>query len=82
MTLCKYANIFGKSGEGAHSVRIFDIAIIDVLATILVAWIISKKFHKNFKVVLIVLFITGIIIHRVFCVRTTVDKVIFNEPVT
>ena len=82
MTLCKYANIFGKPGEGAHSVRIFDIAIIDVLATILVAWVISKKFHKNFKVILIVLFITGIIVHRVFCVRTTVDKIIFNEPVT
>lgn len=80
MTLCKYANIFGKPGEGAHSVRIFDIAIIDVLATILVAWVISKKFHKNFKVILIVLFITGIIVHRVFCVRTTVDKIIFNEP--
>ena len=78
MTLCKYANIIGEPGTGVHSIRLFNIAIVDVLVTILVAYIISKKFHKNFKVVLIVLFISGIIAHRVFCVRSTVGELLFG----
>ena len=78
MTLCKYANIVGEPGTGVHSIRLFNIAIVDVLVTVLAAYIISKKFHKNFKVVLIVLFISGIIAHRVFCVRSTVDQILFG----
>ena len=34
MTLCKYANIFGAPNTGSHKYRIFNIAIIDVIATI------------------------------------------------
>jgi len=78
MSLCKYANILGEPGTGIHSIRLFNIAIFDVLATILVAYIISKKYNKNFKVVLIVLFIVGIIVHRIFCVQTTVGKLLSN----
>jgi len=77
MSLCKYKNIFGKPGTGAHSLRIFNIAIVDVVLTVLVAFLISKIFHVHFGVSLIVLFILGIIAHRVFCVRTTIDKLLF-----
>ena len=34
---CKYKDIFGKPKEGVHSYRIMNIAIVDVLATILLA---------------------------------------------
>lgn len=76
---CKYRDIFGKVGEGVHSYRIFNIAIVDVVFTILAAYIIHLFNPKyGFIFVLVVLFITGIILHHLFCVRTTVDKLIFG----
>ena len=77
--LCKYKNMFGKVGEGIHSYRIFNIAIFDVLATILGAYIIHLFIPKySFITVLIFLFILGIILHHLFCVHTTIDKLIFG----
>ena len=76
--LCKYKDILGKPNEGIHKYRIFNIAIFDVLLTIFVAFIISFFSKINFFLILILLFIAGIILHRIFCVRTTVDKLIFN----
>jgi hypothetical protein len=78
MNLCKYKNIFGEPGKGVHSYRIFNIAIVDVLATLLAAFIISKLFGFSLKWTTISLFILGIIAHHLFCVRTTVDKILFN----
>jgi len=44
--LCNYSELFGKVGEGLHSYRIFDIAIIDVIATIIGAYFLHKKEYK------------------------------------
>jgi hypothetical protein len=33
MSLCKYRDIFGKVGEGGHSLRFFNIALVDTLLT-------------------------------------------------
>ena len=77
MNLCKYKDIFGKPNTGVHSYRIFNIAIVDVLLTILVAFIIARLIKKPFWIVLLILFLFGIILHRLFCVRTTIDKLIF-----
>jgi hypothetical protein len=77
--LCEYKDLFGKVGQGVHSYRIFDIAIVDVLLTILGAFIIHLFLPKySFLYILILLFITGIILHRLFCVRTTIDKLLFS----
>ena len=75
--LCKYKDIFGKVGKGIHSYKIFNISIFDVLLTILVAFIISLFTKYNFISILISLFILGIILHHIFCVRTTIDKLLF-----
>jgi hypothetical protein len=75
--LCKYKHIFGIPGEGLHKYRIFDIAIIDVLLTIILAIIISYLVKINFIIIFIILFLVGIIMHRIFCVRTTIDKLLF-----
>lgn len=77
--LCKYSDIFGKPKQGVHSIRLFDIAIIDLLMTLLLAYIISVYFNKNFIIISFVLFISGIILHRLFCVRTTIDKILFKD---
>ena len=79
MNLCKYKNILGIPGQGPHSYRIFNIAIVDVILTIILAYIISYIFKISFIKTSIILFILGILLHRLFCVRTTIDKLLFNE---
>lgn len=79
---CKYRDIFGKVGKGVHSYRICNIAIVDVVCTILLAlliyWIKPRKINLSFPLILLILFIFGIICHRLFCVRTTIDKLLFK----
>jgi len=75
--LCRYKDIFGRPREGAHAYRLFDIAIVDVTATVLLAFVISRVSSHSFWKSLVVLFIIGIISHRAFCVRTKVDKLVF-----
>lgn len=77
--LCKYKSIFGDPNTGAHSYRIFNLAIVDVGATVVVAYLISLYSNYNFWTLLLVLFITGIIMHRMFGVKTTIDKLIFGQ---
>lgn len=77
--LCKYKDIFGRPREGAHAYRIFDIAVVDVIATVVVAFLIARAFGFVFWKSLVALFIIGIISHRAFCVRTTVDKLVFSK---
>lgn len=77
--LCEFSGIFGYPNVGVHSYRIFNIAIIDVLFTVIGAYFIAKLMRWNFPKTLIGLFILGIVAHRLFCVRTTVDKLLFGQ---
>lgn len=85
MSLCQYSNIFGQPNTGLHAFRIFDVAIIDVVATIvsayLIYWIINTKFEMqvNYFWYLLALFVMGVLFHRLFCVRTTIDKLLFRD---
>jgi hypothetical protein len=74
---CKYSTLFGIPNQGLHKYRIFDIAIVDVIATFILAYLIHYIFHFNFTNTLFLLFIIGIVLHRIFCVRTTIDKLLF-----
>jgi hypothetical protein len=80
MSLCQYKNILGEPGKGIHAARdpIFNTAINDVVMTILGAYLISKAFNYTFYFVLIILFLLGIFLHRIFCVETTIDKFLFS----
>ncbi len=77
MNLCKYKDALGKPGVGIHSYRIFNIAIVDVIMTFIGAFIISYFLNISFIRTSIYLFILGIILHRIFCVKTTIDKLLF-----
>jgi len=88
MSLCKYKNMFGEPNTGLHSIRIFDIAIIDVLSTLLLGIVIHQLIFLNLLkmgetvklwMVVFVCFIIGILSHRLFCVRTTIDKLLFKN---
>lgn len=77
--LCKYKHVFGKEKEGVHSIRVFNIAVMDVIFTILAGMGLSAIFHWNLLYTLITLFVVAIIFHRLFCVNTTVNKLIFGD---
>jgi hypothetical protein len=78
-SLCPYKYFFGKPKKGVHSQRFLDLAIVDILLTIAVAYCISEYFKKDFKEVLFALFLLGVILHRILCVRTTIDKILFPD---
>lgn len=71
--------MFGEPGKGTHKYRIFDISIWDVFLTILGGYFISIYMKVELWKILLVLFILGIVMHRLFCVKTTIDKLIFGE---
>ena len=76
---CLYKSALGDVGKGIHSYRILNIAIVDVIMTIVGAFIITTYLPSyNFYNVLIVVFMIGILFHRLFCVRTTIDKLLFS----
>jgi len=78
LDLCKYKNILGKPGAGLRKYRIFDIAILDTAVVIIVGILISRITGYNIWITLVVLFLSGIVVHRLFCVRTGVDKMLFS----
>jgi len=78
MDLCQYKDIFGKPNTGIHSYRIFNIAVVDLLLTIVAAYLLAKFLNQNFILILIILFLLGIIFHHIFCVKTTIDKLLFS----
>ena len=77
MSLCKYKDIFGLPNKGIHSYRFLDLAIADIVMTILGAILISYFFKISLLYTSIFLFGLGIILHRLFCVRTTIDKLLW-----
>lgn len=77
--LCEYRHILGKEGEGAHSIRVFNIAIVDVLLTLLLGVIISYLGRINIYKLWAFLFILGIFFHYIFCVNTTINVALFGK---
>jgi len=78
-TFCEYKDIFGKPGEGMHSYRLYGVAVIDVIATIIGAAVASYYSSYRFFPILAFLFVIGIVLHKLFCVKTTVNKWLFND---
>jgi len=77
MDLCKYRNALGKPGQGIHSFRIFNIAVADVVLTFIGAYFISWVTNIKYVYSLLGFFLLGIVLHKLFCVRTTIDKLLF-----
>lgn len=77
MDFCKYKDYFGAPNTGAHQYRFFDLAIIDVVFTIIAGYLIAKLFNMSIWNTIIALFLLGILMHRLYCVRTTIDKLLF-----
>lgn len=88
MTLCQYKDILGQSGKGLHSYRInilgLSLASVDLLLTLLVAILLNwfnilnifMQSHYNIAIIFIALWLLGIVLHLIFCVKTPITKYI------
>lgn len=76
---CKYKDLFGKPNTGLRKYRIFNIAIFDTVIVIIISYIIAWFLNWTFWKVLAIIFIFGIFAHRIFCVQTGLDKIIFQN---
>ncbi len=76
---CKYRHMFGEERKGFHSYRVFDIAIGDFFLTVLLAFGISYIFNTNFFITLVIVLTIGIIVHRLFCVNTKINTILFGK---
>lgn len=76
--LCPYRHIFGKEREGVHAMRLLDFAIVDVALTVVGAYLIAQYFSISFPITLLCAFSAGIIMHRLFCVNTKLNTIIFG----
>ena len=77
--LCKYKNLFGEPNSGIRKYRVFNIALFDTLIVVIIGIFISRFLNYPLWMVLLILFVTGIIAHRLFCVRTGIDKLLFHS---
>jgi hypothetical protein len=78
-TFCQYKDVLGVPKKGIHSYRVMNIAIVDVLLTFLLSFIVTKINHISFWYNLLALFLLGILLHRIFCVKTTLDELLFSS---
>lgn len=74
---CKYSNSLGEPNKGIHT-HFLGLAIFDLIGTILIALLISHYSKVNFWLIFGIIFLLGILLHRLFCVDTTVNKLIFG----
>jgi hypothetical protein len=80
---CNMANMFGEPNQGIHKYRLFNIALVDLLATYILAYIIYSNYCVyNYKLLIkifILLIIISIFIHKLFCVKTTLTTFFFKN---
>jgi hypothetical protein len=76
--LCKYKSILGKEKTGFHKTRFFGVALWDTVGTVVIAIILSVICKISFAWTLVSLVVLGIFLHRLFCVNTTINKIIFG----
>ena len=78
MTLfCQYKNLLGKPGKGTHAARIAGFALNDLLATVALAWVVSKYMKWGLVKAFIVSFGVATLLHWLFCVDTAFMKLLF-----
>ena len=68
----------GIVNTGIHSYRIFNIAIVDFGLTVLASYFIAKYYLMDFITVFLILMLIGLIMHKLFCVDTTLTKIFFE----
>jgi energy-converting hydrogenase Eha subunit H len=78
LDLCQFSDIFGKPGQGVHSLRLGGFAVVDIAFTVIGALVLSHLFDWSFWLTLLGLFVLGIVMHQLFCVKTKLNTLLFQ----
>lgn len=78
---CKYKDFFGSPNTGLHSIRFLNFAIIDIILTVILYYYVEKfiVFTNNTYIKLFSFISIIVFIHRLFCVNTTLNILIFGK---
>jgi hypothetical protein len=76
--LCQYKDRLGVPGQGVHR-HFFGVAVFDIVATLVLTELVIYVFHTPRVITLFSIILTGIVLHRIFCVRTTLDRCLFPD---
>jgi hypothetical protein len=71
-----FSEALGRPGEGVHF-HVFGIAIFDLALALALAWILSDGTGASFAKWAAGVLLLGIVAHRIFGVRTAIDKALF-----
>jgi hypothetical protein len=72
LSLCQFRDLFGVPGVGAHSLRVGPFALVDVLATWLLAYVLKTYAGLMYSMfeLFIALAVIAQFVHYAFCVPT------------
>ncbi len=73
MELCQYRDVLGKPREGVHKYRIGRYALFDIAGTMIGGYLVANWTEWNKIDTMIGLFLLGIVLHRLFCVNTSLN---------
>ncbi|NDC83806.1 hypothetical protein EB093_09145 [bacterium] len=76
---CKYKNAFGEPNTGIRKYRIMNIAIYDTLLVLVIAIALAWFFRLPYIPTIVGIYLLGIVAHRLFCVQTGVDIMLFGK---
>jgi hypothetical protein len=77
MNLCKYKDILGKPGIGFHNHFGTPFALLDIIGTICIAYVISNTYKISYINSFGGLMIIAIFLHKLFCVDTALNRILF-----
>lgn len=77
--ICQYKYLFGVPGQGAHKYRFLGTPIVDYVGTIILAMLLTKFTKIPLVLTTIGMFVLGILLHMVFCLRTGTEIFIFGK---
>lgn len=80
--LCRYKDIAGKPNEGVHKYRVANIAIVDLGLTVVGVFLLSRLIGWSFWILMICALVISVFVHRLFCVDTTLTKIVFGNAKT
>lgn len=83
-SLCKYSNALGEPGKGVHSVRAGGLALVDLLGTAGLSYLIARYGLGRtdvlaFVLVFVILMLVAILLHEAFCVNTRLNAYLFGR---
>lgn len=76
---CSLQSLFGNPGQGLHAVRFAGLAAVDLALTLGAAALLARRYRVPLWKAFFGLWLLGVALHKLFCVRTPVTAVLFGS---